>query len=161
MDVTIYYTPGSEVAPGAIERATTPLESGWDRWRVAIDSDENHKWGVFLIKRAKTASDAREWKTLLTLLPCECASRDEYEAFLRRNVARVEVDGVVFWPQSPFEEITGPQNGSHGLRESRRICENQREENHGREDQGPRRGGARGPAGERPFPSEARRYDRH
>lgn len=56
---------------------------------------------------------------------------------------------------------SGPQNGSHGLREGRKACENQREENHGREDHGPRRGGARGTVRERPFPGEARRYDRH
>lgn len=101
MDVTIYYTPGSEVAPGAIERWTTPLNSGWDKWRAEIGADEDRgQWGVLMISHGKTDSGAREWGRKATILPCECSTRAEYEAFLKRNVARVEVDGVVFWPQT-------------------------------------------------------------
>ena len=40
MDVTVYYTDGYDPAPGGVERITTPLESGWDRWRVCFRSDE-------------------------------------------------------------------------------------------------------------------------
>ena len=104
MDVTIYYTEGYENAPSGIERITTPLESGFDRWRARFGELEAGVWCV-MIERYCKQDGKLGWYHWPDYLPvrCKCGSMADYAEWLARNVSLIEVDGRPFWVNPSLE----------------------------------------------------------
>lgn len=98
MHIAVYYTANYEY-PNAIETTTTPLESGWDTWRVAFGQDkESDCWGIYLykhVKKSKTNTWVWEHRGYCVSTPETTA--EGLADWLEENVAMVEVDGRPFW----------------------------------------------------------------
>lgn len=99
MDLTIYYTQNFEQAPGAIERTSTPLESGFDSWRVcfANSGEKPSLWFVAMMKRASIDKDKYGWVRKVSRAMADVGSMADYVEWLEHNVALIEVDGRTFW----------------------------------------------------------------
>lgn len=107
MDVTIYYTSGYKKAPGAVERTTTPLESGFDKWRACFrESSENPgTWWLALEHYERGANGkGAAWVTRDMLIAKKCGDQADYLEWLASNVELVEVDGRPFWTNPGIEE---------------------------------------------------------
>lgn len=107
MDITVKYMPTEEDPCGRVERLTTPLESGWDRWRAGFlciggtwclaaekwdkDDKKGSEWGWF------------HWKNYL-MLKHDGGSVADYEDWLEQTVAYIAIDGQTYWANSQLQE---------------------------------------------------------
>lgn len=101
MDVTIYYTATNGGAPGGVERLSTPLESGYDRWRIGFSqsSDEPDTWCLMPERWYRRKDEGWGWyhSPDHLLLRKKCGSMADYLEWLAANVEMVEVDGRPLW----------------------------------------------------------------
>lgn len=101
MDVTIYYTGENDGAPGGVERLSTPLESGYDRWRVGFhqSATEPDTWCLMLERWYQPKGKDLGWyhNPDYLLLRKKCGSIADYLEWLTANVQIIEVDGRPLW----------------------------------------------------------------
>lgn len=101
MDVTIYYTGENDGAPGGVERLSTPLESGYDRWRVGFhqSATEPDTWCLMLKRWYQPKGKDLGWyhNPDYLLLRKKCGSMADYLEWLTANVQIIEVDGRPLW----------------------------------------------------------------
>lgn len=101
MDVTIYYTGENDGAPGGVERLSTPLESGYDRWRVEFhqSATEPDTWCLMLERWYQPKGKDLGWyhNPDYLLLRKKCGSMADYLEWLTANVQIIEVDGRPLW----------------------------------------------------------------
>lgn len=101
MDVTIYYTATNGGAPGGVERLSTPLESGYDRWRIGFSqsSAEPDTWCLMPERWCQRKDKGWGWyhSPDYLLLRKKCGSMADYLEWLAANVEMVEVDGRPLW----------------------------------------------------------------
>ena len=101
MDVPIYYTGENDGAPGGVERLSTPLESGYDRWRVGFhqSATEPDTWCLMLERWYQPKGKDLGWyhNPDYLLLRKKCGSMADYLEWLTANVQTIEVDGRPLW----------------------------------------------------------------
>lgn len=103
MDVTIYYSATNDGVPGGVERLSTPLESGYDHWRVGFIQDEERPgtWCLMLTHWCNPTEGGKRkgwgWHKGYALLGKKCGSIADYLEWLTENIQIIEVDGRPFW----------------------------------------------------------------
>lgn len=99
--ITVNYSPEHGPCPGGVEVLTTPIETGWDRWRCCFREQAPGVWGIAVETLRSVDGDGgrpqTRWEASRWLCRAKVDGRSGYVGWLCEHVDLVEVDGRAFW----------------------------------------------------------------
>lgn len=123
MEVHVQYTAAHEEAPCGAESLVTPYSDRAEVWRARFGEPSDRKGARALVleQRSQRSDGSFSWLNVQgsCLLVRDACTEEEYAEWLRRDVARIVVDGMVVY--GPEAASGAAEGGESPLRVGRDV----------------------------------------